>query len=336
MSDTSVSLIEAFAKCAVKRYCSALQRIPESASKSDTLQHTAAYCNALQHTATYCNALQHTATHCNALQHIPESASTSDTLVLRMRSKALRNLSFVRRACPICMCCSAFQCVAACAVRFSVLPRLPYLWQWHVERKSSGNPAGVESVKNTGSTPAGKQRISTPAHVLVPQIGKYMSSESMVQIKETDMYGVETQVTRSFLGWLIHVGVNGTNQREGYIWGRNPGNKKLLGWTHSCWRHDTKVKHRVSVLQCVAVCCSVLQRVAVCCSVFQGVAVCISVLQCVQSTVQSELLLPRLPNLLCVAVCCSVSQSVAVCYSCDAVCCCVLQHVAVCAKRRAV
>jgi len=35
----------------------------------------------------------------------------------------------------------------------------------------------------------------------------------------------------------------------------------------------------VSVLQCVAVCCSVLQCVAVCCSVLQCVAVCCSVLQ---------------------------------------------------------
>jgi len=148
MSDTSVSLIEAFAKCAVKRYCSALQRIPESASKSDTLQHTAAYCNALQHTATYCNALQHTATHCNALQHIPESASTSDTLVLRMRSKALRNLSFVRRACPICMCCSAFQCVAACAVRFSVLPRLPICDSDMLNE----NLPGIQRVSNPSKT----------------------------------------------------------------------------------------------------------------------------------------------------------------------------------------
>ena len=36
---------------------------------------------------------------------------------------------------------------------------------------------------------------------------------------------------------------------------------------------------RVSVLQCVAVCCSVLQCVAACCSVLQCVAVCCSVLQ---------------------------------------------------------
>jgi len=52
----------------------------------------------------------------------------------------------------------------------------------------------------------------------------------------------------------------------------------------------------VSVLQCVAVCCSVLQCVAVCCSVLQCVAVCCSVLQCV-------------------ALCCSVLQCVAVCCS---------------------
>ena len=37
---------------------------------------------------------------------------------------------------------------------------------------------------------------------------------------------------------------------------------------------------RLSVLQCVAVCCSVLQCVAVCCSVLQCIAVYCSVLQC--------------------------------------------------------
>jgi len=50
----------------------------------------------------------------------------------------------------------------------------------------------------------------------------------------------------------------------------------------------------VSVLQCVAVCCSVLPCVAVCCSVLQCAAVCCSLLQYV-------------------AVCCSVLQCVAVC-----------------------
>jgi len=49
----------------------------------------------------------------------------------------------------------------------------------------------------------------------------------------------------------------------------------------------------VSVLQCVAMCCSVLQCVAMCCSVLQCIAVCCSVLQCV-------------------AVCCSVLQCIAV------------------------
>ena len=64
----------------------------------------------------------------------------------------------------------------------------------------------------------------------------------------------------------------------------------------------------VSVLQCVAVCCSVLQRVAVCyvaerdadlvqslcvpvcCSVLLCVAVCCSVLQCVAVTEMQTLL----------------------------------------------
>jgi len=63
----------------------------------------------------------------------------------------------------------------------------------------------------------------------------------------------------------------------------------------------------ISVLQCVAMCCSVLQCVAVCCSVFQCVAVCSNALQCV-------------------AVCCSVLQCVAVCN--------VLQCVAGCCSKR--
>jgi len=70
----------------------------------------------------------------------------------------------------------------------------------------------------------------------------------------------------------------------------------------------------VSVLQCVAVCCSVLQcvavrssmRVAVCCSVLQCVAVCCSV--AVRGVVPLDL--SRSQNvaavLQCVAVCCSV------------------------------
>jgi len=64
--------------------------------------------------------------------------------------------------------------------------------------------------------------------------------------------------------------------------------------------HKVECMYLLSVLQCVAVCCSVLQCVAVECmyllSVLQCVAVCCSVLQCV-------------------AVCCSVLQCVAVCCS---------------------
>jgi len=66
----------------------------------------------------------------------------------------------------------------------------------------------------------------------------------------------------------------------------------------SAYRHD------VSVLQCVAVCCSVLQCVAMCCSVLQCVAVCCNVLQCAAM---------RCSVLQCVAVCCSVLRCVAVC-----------------------
>ena len=65
----------------------------------------------------------------------------------------------------------------------------------------------------------------------------------------------------------------------------------------------TKRDMHMSVLQCVAVCCSVLQCAAVCCSVLQCVAVCCSVLQCVVVCCSV---------LQCVAVCCSVLQCVAV------------------------
>ena len=63
---------------------------------------------------------------------------------------------------------------------------------------------------------------------------------------------------------------------------------------------------KVSVLPCVAVCCSVLQCATVCCSVLQYVTVCCCVLQCF-------------------AMCCSVLQCAA---ACVAVCCSVLQCVA--------
>jgi len=43
----------------------------------------------------------------------------------------------------------------------------------------------------------------------------------------------------------------------------------------------THIQADVTVLQCVAVCCSVLQRVAACCSVLQCAAVCFNMLQCV-------------------------------------------------------
>jgi len=81
---------------------------------------------------------------------------------------------------------------------------------------------------------------------------------------------------------------------------------------------------RLSVLQCVAVCCSVLQCVAVCCSVLQCIAVCCSVLQCV--AVYCSVLQ-------CVTMCCRALQCIAVCcrvLPCIAVYCSVLQCIAVC------
>jgi len=51
------------------------------ATRSNTLQRTAAQCNSLcsnmlQHAATRCNTLQHTATHCNTLQHTATNCNT--------------------------------------------------------------------------------------------------------------------------------------------------------------------------------------------------------------------------------------------------------------------
>ena len=74
---------------------------------------------------------------------------------------------------------------------------------------------------------------------------------------------------------------------------------------------------KVSVLQCVAVCCSVLQCAAVFCSVLQcAVVCCCSMLQCVAVCCSV---------LQCFAMCCSVLQCAA---ACVAVCCSVLQCVA--------
>jgi len=71
----------------------------------------------------------------------------------------------------------------------------------------------------------------------------------------------------------------------------------------------------LSVLQCVAVCCSVLQCVAVCCNVLQCVAVCCSVFIIVQ-TDDLGLYSRRRPIStynVCVCVCLSVCLSICAC-----------------------
>jgi len=90
----------------------------------------------------------------------------------------------------------------------------------------------------------------------------------------------------------------------------------------------------LSVLQCVAVCCSVLQCVAPCCTVLHRVALCCTVFRSLIYTLsESNAEIPlQVPNKLhrvlqCVAVCCSMLQYVA--ESC-AVCCSMLQYVAEC------
>jgi len=84
----------------------------------------------------------------------------------------------------------------------------------------------------------------------------------------------------------------------------------------------------MSVLQCVAVCCSVLQAVAICCNVFvnretlsyscnvlQRVAACCSVFRCVAEccgVFAGAEARGFVLQLQCVAACCSVLQRVAV------------------------
>ena len=75
---------------------------------------------------------------------------------------------------------------------------------------------------------------------------------------------------------------------------------------------------RVSVVQCVAVCCSVLQCVAACCSVLQCVLQCVVVCCGLWKGCHAPF-----KQVKCVAVCCSVLQ-------CVAICCSMLQYVAVC------
>jgi len=126
-----------------------------------------------------------------------------------------------------------------------------------------------------------------------------------------------------------------------------------------CYSVQQVPSRYVTVLQCVAACCSVLQvccsvlqcvdmdlnecrslhEMSVCCSMLQRVAACCSVLQCVAVRCS---VLPRaaIPFTICqcvavscsvLQVCCSVLQRVAVRCSvlqCVAVCCSALQRAA--------
>jgi len=110
--------------------------------------------------------------------------------------------------------------------------------------------------------------------------------------------------------------------------------------THTCVPHlRNKVLHLITnysfnIHQCVAVCSSVLQCFPVCCSVLQCVALAYV---CSTSSKQSPSP-PQKLHLPYTSVCCSVLQCVAVCctnytfhiHQCIAVCCSVLQCVAVC------
>ena len=71
-------------------------------------------------------------------------------------------------------------------------------------------------------------------------------------------------------------------------------------------RASSSTRRFVSLMQCVAVCCSALQCVAVRCSVVWCVVVCRIALQCVVMCCVA---------VQCVAVCCGVLQCVAVCCS---------------------
>jgi len=56
---------------------------------------------------------------------------------------------------------------------------------------------GIQRVSNPST---GNQRISTPAHSIVVHIGKYVSSELMIHIKQKGVYGVDNPPPTCFLG----------------------------------------------------------------------------------------------------------------------------------------
>jgi len=63
--------------------CDTLQHtatLQHAASHCNTLQHNASHSNTLQRTATHCITLQHTATHCNTLQHTATQRNLYDHL----------------------------------------------------------------------------------------------------------------------------------------------------------------------------------------------------------------------------------------------------------------
>jgi len=55
-----------------------------SATRCNTLQHTASHYSTLWHTATHCNTLQHTATHCNGIQW--QTQKLSNTKAIKHKS----------------------------------------------------------------------------------------------------------------------------------------------------------------------------------------------------------------------------------------------------------
>ena len=68
---------------------------------------------------------------------------------------------------------------------------------YHFDIKPHEKLLGIQRVSNPST---GNQGISTPAHSMVVRIGKYVSSESMVQIEPKTVTGVENPHPRSFLG----------------------------------------------------------------------------------------------------------------------------------------
>ena len=131
---------------------------------------------------------------------------------------------------------------------------------------------------------------------------------------ESQTYAKEPQISSSLAPRREHMCPTYAILRETWLADSRGGQAR--------WAKDMQSRHLanvlksvlysyVSVLQCIAVCCSVLQCVAVCCSVLQCVAVCCSVAHILKSQLHSYFVQTILQRADCWTLCCSVLQCVA-------------------------